>query len=145
MASAAPPNRMVSSVFITLASPYRATVTQQQQPALQAHSAPARDMQHTAVRVSPSDSVPVLRHRKEEVLSSPESHGRVEKGRVHTGALAQASDPQSPKHAQPGRSRGLLQEDDRGAEGIFGNKYVYFSLKSWIQCLIVNWTKLRLP
>ncbi|KAF0034914.1 hypothetical protein F2P81_012672 [Scophthalmus maximus] len=108
---------MVSSVFITLASPYRATVTQQQQPALQAHSAPARDMQHTAVRVSPSDSVPVLRHRKEEVLSSPESHGRVEKGRVHTGALAQASDPQSPKHAQPGRSRGLLQEDDRGAEG----------------------------
>uniref|UniRef100_A0A3B4FMS3 Filamin binding LIM protein 1 n=1 Tax=Pundamilia nyererei TaxID=303518 RepID=A0A3B4FMS3_9CICH len=41
MASAAPPKRVVSSVFITLASPHRATVTPQQQPALQAHSAPA--------------------------------------------------------------------------------------------------------
>ncbi|TKS71734.1 Filamin-binding LIM protein 1 [Collichthys lucidus] len=108
MASAAPQKRMVSSFFITLASPHRATVTQQQQPALQAHSAPARDKQHTAVRVSPSDNIPTsLRHKKEE-HSQPESHGGVDsKGRTQT------SDPQSPKPAQPGLSRGKLQEDDK--------------------------------
>uniref|UniRef100_A0A3B3ZI32 LIM zinc-binding domain-containing protein n=1 Tax=Periophthalmus magnuspinnatus TaxID=409849 RepID=A0A3B3ZI32_9GOBI len=45
MATAAPPKRMVSSVFITLASPYRGTVTQQQRPTLQAHSSPVIDNQ----------------------------------------------------------------------------------------------------
>ncbi|KAE8298557.1 Filamin-binding LIM protein 1 [Larimichthys crocea] len=112
MASAAPQKRMVSSFFITLASPHRATVTQQQ-PALQAHSAPARDKQHTAVRVSPSDNIPSLRHKKEE-HSQSESHGGVDsKGRTHARASVQASDPQSPKPAQPGLSRGKLQEDDK--------------------------------
>nr|XP_019957090.1 PREDICTED: filamin-binding LIM protein 1 [Paralichthys olivaceus] len=116
MASAAPPKRMVSSVFITLASPYRATVTQQQQPTLQAHSSTARDKQHTAVRVSPSESVPVLRHRKEDVFSSPESHSSVDsKDRGHAGALTQVSGPQSPKPAQPGPSRGKKTDDDRAA------------------------------
>lgn len=108
---------MVSSVFITLASPYRATVTQQQ-PALQAHSAPARDKQHTAVRVGPSDSIPAPRHRKEG-HSPTESYGSIDsKDRTHVGALTRASDPQSPKPAQPGPSRGQLQEDDRGRAGI---------------------------
>uniref|UniRef100_A0A3Q0SNE8 Filamin binding LIM protein 1 n=1 Tax=Amphilophus citrinellus TaxID=61819 RepID=A0A3Q0SNE8_AMPCI len=58
MASAAPPKRMVSSVFITLASPHQAIVTpqrEQPQPALQAHSAPAREKQHPAARMSPGD------------------------------------------------------------------------------------------
>ncbi|CAK6955494.1 filamin-binding LIM protein 1 [Scomber scombrus] len=117
MASAASPKRMVSSVFITLASPYRATVTQQQ-PALQAHSVPARDEQHTAVRVNPSDSVPALRQKKED-HSPSDIYARVDKkGRTPAGAPARASEPQSPKTVQPGPSRGKLQED-RGAADIF--------------------------
>ncbi|XP_040889515.1 filamin-binding LIM protein 1 isoform X2 [Toxotes jaculatrix] len=112
MASAAPPKRMVSSVFITLASPYRATVTQQQ-PALQAHSAPARDKQHTAVRVSPTDSIPAPRRRKED-HSPSESYGSIDsKDRTYAGASARAPDLQSPKPALPGPSRGKLQEDER--------------------------------
>ncbi|XP_073325413.1 filamin-binding LIM protein 1 isoform X1 [Pagrus major] len=115
MASAAPPKRMVSSCFITLATPHRATVTQQQQPALQAHTSPARDKQHTAVRVSPSDTIPSLRHKKED-RSPAESYGAADsKSRVHAGASVQAADPQSPKPFQPGPSRGKLQGDDRGA------------------------------
>uniref|UniRef100_A0A674BTQ8 Filamin binding LIM protein 1 n=1 Tax=Salmo trutta TaxID=8032 RepID=A0A674BTQ8_SALTR len=54
MASAAPQKRMVSSFFITLASPYRATVTQHQHT--RTHSATANDMPHTAMRVGPEDS-----------------------------------------------------------------------------------------
>ncbi|XP_035244502.1 filamin-binding LIM protein 1-like [Anguilla anguilla] len=48
MASAAPQKRMVSSVFITLSSPHRATVT----PSAHATNT------HTATRVSPEDSGP---------------------------------------------------------------------------------------
>ncbi|XP_020789855.1 filamin-binding LIM protein 1 [Boleophthalmus pectinirostris] len=59
MATAAPPKRMVSSVFITLAPPYRGTVTQQQQPTLQAHSSAVIDNQQTAVRISPTNTSPV--------------------------------------------------------------------------------------
>ncbi|XP_072308386.1 filamin-binding LIM protein 1 [Eucyclogobius newberryi] len=58
MASAASPKRMVSSVFITLASPHRGTVTQQQQPTLQAHSSLVIDNQQTAVRISPTNTAP---------------------------------------------------------------------------------------
>lgn len=108
MASAASPKRMVSSVFITLASPYRATVTQQQ-PALQAHSAPARDKQHTAVRISPSDSIPAVQHRKEDVLPSGSSLDS--RDRTYAG-------PWSPKPAQPGSNSGKLQVD-RGAAGFY--------------------------
>lgn len=115
MASAAPPKRMVSSVFITLASPYRATVTQQQ-PTLQAHSAPARDKQHTAVRVSPSDSLPSPRPKKED-HSSSESNSSVD--RTHAGAQDRTSDTPCPKTVHHGPSRGKLQEDDRGSTGIY--------------------------
>ncbi|XP_029287154.1 filamin-binding LIM protein 1 [Cottoperca gobio] len=118
MASAAPSKRMVSSVFITLASPHQATLTQHQ-PILQAHSVSARDKQHTAVRVSPSDNIPVIRQKKEE-YSQSESYGSVEsKGRTRKGSSTRVSDPQSPKPAQPGPSRGKLQDDDRGAAELF--------------------------
>nr|XP_020463479.1 filamin-binding LIM protein 1 [Monopterus albus] len=114
MASAAPPKRMVSSVFITLASPYQATVTQQQ-PTLQAHSAPAIDKQHSAVRVGPNDSVPAPRHKKED-HSPSKSYGSIEsKDRTHAGSLAGALSPQTPKSTQSGPSRGKQQEDNRGA------------------------------
>lgn len=117
MASAAPPKRMVSSVFITLASPYRATVTQQQ-PTLQAHSAPARDKQHTAVQVCPSDSIPTPQHKKED-HSSFESYRSVDsKDQTHAGTLDRTSDPACPKTIQPGPSRGRRQEDNKGAAGI---------------------------
>ncbi|XP_026162293.1 filamin-binding LIM protein 1 isoform X2 [Mastacembelus armatus] len=112
MASAAPPKRMVSSVFITLASPHRATVTQQQHT-LQAHSAPARDKQHTAVRVNPTDSIHAPRHKKED-HSPSESHSSIDsKDRTHAGASARASGPQCPIAAQPEPSRAKLQEDGR--------------------------------
>lgn len=134
MASAASPKRMVSSVFITLASPYRATVTQQQ-PALQAHSAPTRDKQHTAVRVNPSDSIPTLRQKKED-YSPSDIYARVDKkGRTPAGASARASEPQSPKTFQPGPSKGKLQEqkDNSGAAGIHENIF-----SSLIQCKIIH-------
>ncbi|XP_074491461.1 filamin-binding LIM protein 1 [Sebastes fasciatus] len=132
MASAVPSKRMVSSFFITLASPHKATVTQQQQqPVLQAHSAPAGDKQHAAVRVSPSDSIPsAVRHKRED-RSQSESYGSVDsKGQTRTGTSArtsdpqspkpvQTSDPQSPKPVQPGPGRGKLQEDDRGDAELF--------------------------
>ncbi|XP_058486938.1 filamin-binding LIM protein 1 [Solea solea] len=111
MASAAPPKRMVSSVFITLAPPYRATVTQQpQQPVLQAHSGPARDKQHTAVRLSASESIPALRHRRED----PSSAASVDsKDKAPAGPSARVADPLSPKPAHSGPSRGKLQKDSR--------------------------------
>uniref|UniRef100_A0A3B5L4Q9 Filamin binding LIM protein 1 n=1 Tax=Xiphophorus couchianus TaxID=32473 RepID=A0A3B5L4Q9_9TELE len=68
MASAAPQKRMVSSVFITLSSPHRATVTQQQQPALHSHSGP--DRQHSAA----GDDLSSLRQRAAE--TSPTSTDR---------------------------------------------------------------------
>ncbi|XP_036388015.1 filamin-binding LIM protein 1 [Megalops cyprinoides] len=53
MASAAPQKRMVSSVFITLATPHRATVTPSARRG-STHSAAQRD-EHTATRASPRD------------------------------------------------------------------------------------------
>ncbi|XP_023134689.1 filamin-binding LIM protein 1 [Amphiprion ocellaris] len=110
MASAASPKRMVSSVFITLASPYRATVTQQQ-PALQAHSASARDKQHAALRVSPGDSKPAVRHTREERSPSQSYSSGNSKDQTHSEVSERTSDPQSPKAAQPGPSRAQLQEE----------------------------------
>ncbi|KAF7693515.1 hypothetical protein HF521_008831 [Silurus meridionalis] len=55
MTSAVPPKRMVSSVFITLASPYRATVTPTLSPS-----------QHSAVPISPTAA-----HRKPSTSSIP--------------------------------------------------------------------------
>ncbi|XP_034079715.1 filamin-binding LIM protein 1 [Gymnodraco acuticeps] len=118
MASAATSKRMVSSVFITLAPPHRATVTPQQ-PVLKAHSAPARDKPQTAVRVSPSDNIPVSRLKKED-NSQSESEGSLEsKGQTHQEASVRHSDPKSPKPAQPEPSRGKIQEDDRGPAELF--------------------------
>lgn len=117
MASAAPPKRMVSSVFITLASPCRATVTQQQ-PTLQAHSAPARDKQHTAVQVCPSESIPTPRHKKEDHSSFASHRSVASKEQTHTAAPDRTSDPACPKAIQSGPSRGRLQEDHKGAAGI---------------------------
>ncbi|XP_010879252.2 filamin-binding LIM protein 1 [Esox lucius] len=55
MASVTPQKRMVSSVFITLAPPYKATVTQHQHA--RTHSATANDPPHTsAQRVNPDAS-----------------------------------------------------------------------------------------
>lgn len=110
MASAASPKRMVSSVFITLASPYRATVTQQQ-PALQAHSASARDKQHTALRVGPGDSKPAVRHTREERSPSESYSSGNSKDQTLSEASARTSDPQSPKIAQPEPSRAQQKEE----------------------------------
>lgn len=132
MASAAPPKRMVSSFFITLASPHRATVTQQQ-PTLQVHSAPASDMRHAAVRVDPRDNISSLRQKKED-------HSQTEclesKGRTHTGASARALYPQSPKPAESGTSGGKPQEDNRNLAGIHDG--VCFILESMQYCVLVK-------
>ncbi|CAJ1052077.1 filamin-binding LIM protein 1-like [Xyrichtys novacula] len=107
MASAAPPKRMVSSVFITLAAPHRATLTQQK-PALQAQSAPAKEKQQTAVRVSPSDCIPAIRLRRD---SPSESNSRADdRGLAPAGASAQVSAPQSSRPSQTGPNRAKLQE-----------------------------------
>ncbi|KAM8915604.1 filamin-binding LIM protein 1 isoform 2-T2 [Spinachia spinachia] len=111
MASAALPKRMVSSVFITLAAPHRATVTQQQ-PVLQAHSGAVGDKPHTAVRVGPSD-IHAVRPKTEDA-QPPEGPGRVDsKDAAFTGAAARTSDSQSPKAAQTEPSRGKLRDDNR--------------------------------
>lgn len=117
MTSAAPQKRMVSSFFITLASPHRATVTQQQ-PALQAHSSPACDTQHTAVRVHPSDSIPSARRKKEERPQS-ETHGGLNgKGWSPAGASVPLFHTQSPKPTGLESSWGNPQEGDSRAAGI---------------------------
>lgn len=113
MASAAPPNRMVSSVFITLAPPYRATVMQQQQPVLQAHSAPARDKQLAAVQVNPADSTPKFRE-KQDTRSPPVPHSGAE-GRSRAPVGGRASGTQSPPAVQGGPGRGKLQGLNRDA------------------------------
>ncbi|KAM6927773.1 filamin-binding LIM protein 1 [Xenentodon cancila] len=104
MASAAAPKRMVSSAFITLAAPHRATGTQQP-PALQAHAAPARDKQGTSAGVSSSGNVSVLRH-KTESHSSSDSNGSVNNKDWTREKV------QNPKHAQTGSSKAQLQEED---------------------------------
>ncbi|KAM9408439.1 filamin-binding LIM protein 1 isoform 1-T2 [Pholidichthys leucotaenia] len=117
MASAPPPKRMVSSVFITLAPPCRATVTQnQQQPTLQAHSAPARDKQPPAQKVSPGDSTANLRHTKED-RSPSKAYGRVNnKSWTRAGVLDKASEPQDRKPAKPESNKTQLQEESHQKE-----------------------------
>ncbi|XP_041837704.1 filamin-binding LIM protein 1 [Melanotaenia boesemani] len=105
MASAATPKRMVSSIFITLTSPQRATGTEQQPP-LQAQHAIARDKQHTAQRLSSADNVPVHRNKKEDSYSYVNS-----KGWFHGGAPEESSDPPSPKLAQTEPTKAQLQKD----------------------------------
>ncbi|XP_063329104.1 filamin-binding LIM protein 1 [Pelmatolapia mariae] len=118
MASAAPPKRVVSSVFITLASPHRATVTPQQQPTLQAHSAPAREKLHPAVRVSPGDSIPALRHSREDKSPPSESYGGLKsKGLTNVGSSALVSGPQShnPPKREPGKTQLQEKNDQRSS------------------------------
>ncbi|XP_041639496.1 filamin-binding LIM protein 1 [Cheilinus undulatus] len=116
MASAASPKRMVSSIFITLASPHKATLTQQK-PALQAHSAPAGEKQQTAVRVSPSDSIPNLLRKKDTLSEAPSSVDNT--GQTRAVAPTRISDPQSPTPAQPGPNRGELQPREKSAADPF--------------------------
>lgn len=103
MASAASPKRMVSSVFITLASPHQATVTKQQ-PALQANSAAARDK-----RVSQGDSVPA--HRPKQDMFASDTHSTVNSKNWTHGA--RAPDPESPKLVQTGSTKEKPQEDQK--------------------------------
>lgn len=98
MATAAPPKRMVSSVFITLASPHRGTVTQQQQPTLQAHSSPVRDSQQTAVQISPASTVPTAVQKKDK--SSTNGIRAKSKNETPAGSSIQASAPS--RIVQPG-------------------------------------------
>ncbi|KAG7261907.1 hypothetical protein CRUP_026436, partial [Coryphaenoides rupestris] len=94
MASAAQPKRMVSSVFITLAPPYRATLTKPQHT-LQTHQAPARDQQHPAVRVEPRGDVvrpASQRHRK----GSSSSEDRPSGGKDPAPARAARGSESSP-------------------------------------------------
>ncbi|XP_071782006.1 filamin-binding LIM protein 1 [Centroberyx gerrardi] len=111
MASAASPKKMVSSVFITLASPHGATVTQQQH-ALQTHDAPARDKQHAAVRVNPSDSTYALSQRRKKEGGSPsESCSSTDSvGRTHAGGLARASDRSPTATQQRGKADRCTEE-----------------------------------
>lgn len=146
MASAAPPKRMVSSVFITLASPYRATMTQQQ-PALQAHSAPARDSQHAAVRVSPTDNIQSLRLKKED-HSQAESYGAADrKGRTRVGSSSKALHPHSPQPSESVSYRGKLQQHNKGTGTwnvwywIYGTllqnfRNWHYVARGWLICII---------
>ncbi|XP_076857937.1 filamin-binding LIM protein 1 isoform X2 [Brachyhypopomus gauderio] len=73
MTSAAPQKRMVSSVFITLASPHRATVTPTPQiptPTPQILGTPSRDTQHPTVPLSPTGA-----HRRPSASSIATQEG----------------------------------------------------------------------
>uniref|UniRef100_A0A8C6WG16 Filamin binding LIM protein 1 n=1 Tax=Neogobius melanostomus TaxID=47308 RepID=A0A8C6WG16_9GOBI len=101
MATAVPPKKMVSSVFITLATPHRGTVTQQQQqPTLQAHSSPVRDNQQTAVRISPANTIPTAAQKKDRV--STNGVRAKSKDESPAGLSMQAS---APSRVQPGSTR----------------------------------------
>ncbi|XP_013861830.1 filamin-binding LIM protein 1 isoform X2 [Austrofundulus limnaeus] len=104
MASAATPKRMVSSVFITLASPHRATVTQQQ-PALQAHSASGRERS-----VSQGDGVPVHTPTK---LDQSSSDARSSANSKNWTPGTPVSDPQSSQLVQTGSTKAKLREDQK--------------------------------
>ncbi|XP_028303195.1 filamin-binding LIM protein 1 [Gouania willdenowi] len=112
MASAATPKRMVSSVFITLAAPHQATMTQQQSR-LQAQSSPTRDKQHAAVRVEPSDRAANLIQRKEHP-PPPESQNNANiRVRTEAGASVLLSEAQIPKSAKPGLANPSQQKETR--------------------------------
>lgn len=101
MASAAPPKKMVSSVFITLSSPHRATVTPQQRATPPAHSGLAKDKQ-------PNESAPASRRRKDNSTSP---------GGVDT------RDQARPQSLRPGLGRRAMYEDDDGAAAGTGRRH----------------------
>uniref|UniRef100_A0A147A9U1 Filamin binding LIM protein 1 n=1 Tax=Fundulus heteroclitus TaxID=8078 RepID=A0A147A9U1_FUNHE len=115
MASAAPQKRMVSSVFITLSAPHRATVTQQrQQPALHTQSGPAADRQHAAARVSPAGDN--LRRKVEDRTPSSAHGAGNSKKWTQAGPRATASDPQSqPQPTKAGPAKVDVQEKNRSS------------------------------
>ncbi|RVE73169.1 hypothetical protein OJAV_G00048210 [Oryzias javanicus] len=89
MAAAAPPKRMVSSVFITLASPHRATVTPRR-PSLKAYSSqPGAETRETPSRAGPEGSSPVLRqdHSPSDSCGSVNGKSRT-RSKARTGAPA---------------------------------------------------------
>lgn len=86
----------------------------QQQPALQAHSAPAHDSQHAAVRVSPTDNIQSLRLKKEDHSQAELYGGADRKGRTRVGSSSKALHPQSPQPSEPDFYRGKLQQHNKG-------------------------------
>ncbi|KAJ8360734.1 hypothetical protein SKAU_G00172590 [Synaphobranchus kaupii] len=99
MASAAPQKRMVSSVFITLASPHRATVT----PSTHTTNT------HTATRVSSKDSVPgALSH-------GVRSDVRHTHGAPPRDAPAGSQTPALSSSVPPSPTQTLLPPDNRAA------------------------------
>ncbi|MED6275144.1 hypothetical protein CHARACLAT_023559 [Characodon lateralis] len=120
MASAAPQKRMVSSVFITLSSPHRATVTQQQQPALHTQSGSAADRQHTAARVCPpGDNLSALRHKTEDQSPSNAHGSGNSKNWTHVRPPAKGPDRQSqPQPDQTGPTKVEVQEKNRSSSEI---------------------------
>uniref|UniRef100_A0A3P9IXS4 Filamin binding LIM protein 1 n=1 Tax=Oryzias latipes TaxID=8090 RepID=A0A3P9IXS4_ORYLA len=111
MASADPPKRVVSSVFITLASPHRATVTQRL-PSLKAYSLQlGAETQDTPSRTSPAGGLPGLRHRTED-HSPSDTRGSVNgKSRTH-------AKPRTPTPAQSGQQENADQTK-RCSPGLF--------------------------
>lgn len=106
MASAASPKRMVSSVFITLAPPCRATVTPQQS-AVQAPSTAAREPPRPAARVGPGDDVCFARPQAES-LQGPDSRGRPGTGSWSKALHLQSSRP-------PEVNKGALPRQNKAA------------------------------
>lgn len=124
MMSAAPAKRMVSSVFITLASPYRATVT----PNSHIHSTKARDPLNSALPLSPgySPSEPQLAQRRPSAASQ-DGHNRTQ---LPSPAPASAPEPipapPSPvttvgKDRVPGRGEGPKQKPPTAGTTSDGN------------------------
>ncbi|XP_031424276.2 filamin-binding LIM protein 1 [Clupea harengus] len=107
MMSAAPAKRMVSSVFITLASPYRATVT----PNSHIHSTKARDPLSSALPLSPgySPSEPQLAQRRPSAASQ-DGHNRTQ---LPSPAPASAPEP-IPAPPSPVTTVGKDRVPDRG-------------------------------
>uniref|UniRef100_A0A8C7WIT0 Filamin binding LIM protein 1 n=1 Tax=Oncorhynchus mykiss TaxID=8022 RepID=A0A8C7WIT0_ONCMY len=106
--------RMVSSFFIILASPYKATVTQHQHTCT--HSATANDMPRTAIRVGPEDSST----RKLSERAPSESQGSTHEGaQSSTPSLARHSEPRTPASpVTPDLSRGLGDTQQQQTEDL---------------------------
>lgn len=115
MASTASPKRMVSSVFITLAPPYRATFTPQKS-ALQAHSTAARDPQRTAARVGSSDDINFTRPPRGDHSQAESHQGPDSRGRPGMGSSAKALHLQSSQPPEVGPNRGTPQRQNKGTD-----------------------------
>ena len=129
MASATQPKRMVSSVFITLAPPYRATLTKPQHT-LQTHQASARDQQQAAVRVEPRGGdgfrPASQRHRKD---SSP-SELRPSGGTAPAATRGSDPGPADP-HIIPA---GMHQDSQPGGNQELGSARGNMCFVVWVTC-----------